>query len=90
MTDILGHLPLHMALMGLAPYDVVELLVASCPETVWMKTNNGELPLEIAQRKRAPGDVLQLVEKVMERILVENEKIETRQSVWKNTVFSVA
>merc|ERR1712154_207451 len=58
LTDVLGHLPLHMALMGLAPYEVVELLVASCPETVWMKTNNGELPLEIAQRKRAPGDVL--------------------------------
>lgn len=73
LTDMLGHTPLHMALMGLAPYDVIELLVASCPETVWTKTSKGELPLEIAQRKRAPGEVLQMLEKVMERLLVEND-----------------
>jgi len=70
-VDLLGNTPLHCALMGLAPYDVIELLVAFCPETVWTKTQKGELPLEIAQRKRAPADVLQTLEKVMERILVE-------------------
>eukprot|EP00536_Pseudo-nitzschia_multiseries_P013265 jgi/Psemu1/211089/e_gw1.554.7.1 len=72
--DMLGHTPLHMALMGLAPYEVVELLVASCPETVWTKTTKGELPLEIAQRKRAPADVSELLERMMERLLVEQEK----------------
>jgi len=71
-VDMLGHTPLHMALMGLAPYDAVELLIASCPETVWTKTKKGELPLEIAQRKRAPAEVIQLLEKVMERLLVES------------------
>jgi hypothetical protein len=70
-VDLLGHTPLHCALMGLASFDVVELLVAFCPETVWMKTNKGELPLEIAQRKRAPAEVLQILENVMERLLVE-------------------
>ena len=70
VTDLLGHAPLHMALMGLAPYEVVEVLVAFCPETVWMKTSKGELPLEIAERKRAPPQVIQILEKVMERILL--------------------
>jgi len=70
-VDLLGNTPLHCALMGLAPYEVIELLVAYCPETVWTKTQKGELPLEIAQRKRAPPDVLQALEKMMERLLVE-------------------
>lgn len=69
-VDMLGHTPLHMALMGLAPLDALEVLVEACPETVWTKTNKGELPLEIGQRKRAPADVLQLLEDTMERILV--------------------
>jgi len=73
MTDMLGHTPLHMALMGLAPFDVIELLVKTCPETVWTKTSKGELPLEIAQRKRAPGDVLKTLELIMERLLVAND-----------------
>lgn len=70
VTDLLGHAPLHMALMGLAPYEVIEVLVAYCPEIVWMKTQKGELPLEIAERKRAPPEVVQVLEKVMERILL--------------------
>ena len=69
-VDLLGHTPLHCALMGLAPFDVIEMLVAFCPETVWTKTKKGELPLEIAQRKRAPNEVLQTLEKVMERLLL--------------------
>jgi len=69
-TDLLGHTPLHMALMGLAPFDVVEALVEFCPEMVWMKTQKGELPLEIADRKRAPSEVLECLEKVMERMLL--------------------
>ena len=69
-TDLLGHTPLHMALMSLARLEVVELLVSFCPEAVWMKTSKGELPLEIAERKRAPSDVVKLLEKVMERILL--------------------
>jgi len=69
-TDLLGHAPLHMALMGLAPFEVVEKLVEFCPETVWMKTQKGELPLEIAERKRAPHEVLRCLEKAMERILL--------------------
>lgn len=69
-TDLLGHTPLHMALMGLAPFEVIEALVSFCPETVWMKTQKGELPLEIAERKRAPAETLKLLEKVMERILL--------------------
>jgi len=72
-VDLLGNTPLHCALMGLANFDVVELLVASCPGTVWTKTNKGELPLEIAQRKRAPKEVLKALETVMERILVEGD-----------------
>jgi len=72
--DMLGHTPLHMALMGLAPYEVIELLVATCPETVWTKTTKGELPLEIAQRKRAPEEVVELLERMMERLLVEQDK----------------
>jgi len=72
LTDMLGHTPLHMALLGLASYDVIELFLTSCPETVWVKTNTGELPLEIAQRKRAPGEVLEMLENLMERLLVEN------------------
>jgi len=70
-VDLLGNTPLHCALMGLAPFDVIEMLVAFCPETVWTKSSKGELPLEIAQRKRAPADVLSTLESVMERILVE-------------------
>lgn len=69
LTDMLGHTPLHMALMGLASYEVVELLVASAPDTVIAKTQKGELPLEIAQRKRAPGEVLELLEKMIEKLL---------------------
>ena len=69
-TDQLGHIPLHMALLGLAPFDVIEVLVAACPETVWTKTQKGELPLELAERKRAPATYKALLEKVMERILV--------------------
>merc|ERR1712238_639899 len=72
LTDMLGHTPLHMALLGLATYGVIELLLTSCPETVWIKTNTGELPLEIAQRKRASGEVLEMLENLMERLLVEN------------------
>jgi len=72
LTDMLGHTPLHMALLGLASYDVIALLLTSCPETVWIKTNTGELPLEIAQRKRASGEVLEMLENLMERLLVEN------------------
>lgn len=70
VTDMLGHTPLHMALMGLAPVHVIQCLVDACPESVWQKTNKGELPLEIGQRKRAPADVLQLLEKKMEEILL--------------------
>merc|ERR1719282_58536 len=70
-VDLLGNTPLHCALMGLATFDVIEMLVAFCPETVWTKSSKGELPLEIAQRKRAPADVLSTLESVMERILVE-------------------
>jgi len=70
-VDLLGNTPLHCALMGLAPFEVIEMLVAFCPDTVWTKTSKGELPLEIAQRKRAPADVLSNLESVMERILVE-------------------
>jgi len=66
---MLGHTPLHMALMGLAPYEVIELLVASAPETCVAKTQKGELPLEIAQRKRAPSEVVELLEKMIERLL---------------------
>jgi len=68
LTDMLGHTPLHMALMGLAPYDVIELLVASAPDTVVAKTQKGEYPLEIAQRKRAPAEVIELLEKMIERL----------------------
>jgi len=70
-VDLLGNTPLHCALMGLASFDVIELLVAFCPETVWSKTKKGELPLEIAQRKRGPAEVQNCLEKMMERILVE-------------------
>ena len=70
-TDSLGHTPLHMALMALAEFEVVECLVTFCPETVWMKTNKGELPLEIAKRKRAPKEYTELLEHEMERILLE-------------------
>lgn len=69
-TDLLGHTPLHMALMGLARFEVIEALVSFCPEAVWMKSSKGELPLEIAERKRAPSDVVKMLEKVMERILL--------------------
>jgi ankyrin repeat protein len=69
LTDMLGHTPLHMALMGLAPYEAIELLVASAPETVVAKTQKGELPLEIAQRKRAPAEVIELLEKMVERLM---------------------
>ena len=55
--------------MGLAPYEVIELLVASAPETCVAKTQKGELPLEIAQRKRAPSEVVELLEKMIERLL---------------------
>jgi ankyrin repeat protein len=73
LTDMLGHTPLHMAIMGLATDDVIELLVAACPETVWTKTKKGELPLEIAQRKRYPGALLEMLEKSMEKFLLEND-----------------
>jgi ankyrin repeat protein len=73
LTDMLGHTPLHMAIMGLAPYEVIELLVASSPETVLAKTQKGELPLEIAQRKRAPSEVLELLEKMIERLVAEDD-----------------
>lgn len=69
-TDLLGNTSLHMALMGLAPLDVIQALVVFCPETVWMKSQKGELPLQIAERKRAPAETLQLLEKVMEQVLV--------------------
>jgi len=73
-TDMSGHTALHMALMGLAPYEVIELLIAWCPESVWVKTDKKELPLEIAQRKRASAEVLEILEKMMERLLVEQDK----------------
>ena len=69
-TDQLGHIPLHMALLGLAPFEVIEVLVSACPETVWMKTEKGDLPLALAERKRAPAECKLLLEQVMERILV--------------------
>ena len=69
LTDMLGHTPLHMALMGLAPYPVIELLVASAPETVVAKTQKGELPLMIAQRKKAPAEVQELLEKMIEKLM---------------------
>jgi len=70
VKDSQDHVPLHMALMGLAPYPVIEALVAICPETVWYKTHKGELPLEIAERKRAPPDTVKILETTMERILL--------------------
>ncbi|OEU06178.1 ankyrin [Fragilariopsis cylindrus CCMP1102] len=73
LTDMLGHTPLHMAIMGLATDDVIEFLVKACPETVWTKTKKGELPLEIAQRKRYPAALLQMLEKSMEQFLLEND-----------------
>jgi len=69
-VDLLGNTPLHCALMGLAPFEVIEMLVAFCPDTVWTKNSKGELPLEIAQRKRAPAEVCSTLESVMERILL--------------------
>jgi len=68
MTDMLGHTPLHMALMGLAPYEVIELLVASAPDCVVAKTQKGELPLEIALRKRAPTEVMELLAKTIDKL----------------------
>jgi len=68
MTDMLGHTPLHMALMGLAPYEVIELLVASAPDCVVAKTKKGELPLEIALRKRAPTEVMELLAKTIDKL----------------------
>jgi hypothetical protein len=68
MTDMLGHTPLHMALMGLAQYEVIELLVASAPDCVVAKTQKGEIPFEIAQRKRAPAEVMELLGKMIEKL----------------------
>jgi len=68
LPDALGHVPLHMALMGLAPYDVIELLVASAPDTVFSRNQKGELPLDIARRKRAPPEVEGLILKMMEKL----------------------
>jgi len=73
-TDLLGHTPLHIALIGLATYEAMELLIGACPETVWIKTNNGELPLDLAKRKRAPQNVLEILERTMERVLLENSE----------------
>jgi hypothetical protein len=37
------------------------------------KTQKGELPLEIAQRKRAPAEVLELLEKMIERLIADDD-----------------
>ena len=72
ISDTLGRLPLHVALMGFAPYEVIELLVASAPDSVVAKTHKGELPLDIARRKGTCPMVMELLELVVDKLALTN------------------
>ena len=76
MSDSLSRLPLHIACLSRAPYDVIALLLEAYPDATKADDDTGCFPLHYACRKNAH-------EKVIECLLIYNHRGAYSTDVYK-------